>query len=94
MADRITDPQPPDVVGQLANLSAALDQVIPAKQPGSNLLLGTWNVRAFERLTPNGTRQPATPPSATSATCCASPRSSAASTSSPSRRSEAAPKHY
>ena len=37
---------------QLANLSAALDQVIPAKQPGRNLLLGTWNVRAFDRLTP------------------------------------------
>ncbi len=52
MADRITDPQPPDVIAQLTNLSAALDQVIPAKQPGHNLLLGTWNVRAFDRLTP------------------------------------------
>jgi endonuclease/exonuclease/phosphatase family metal-dependent hydrolase len=26
--------------------------VIPAKQPGHNLLLGTWNLRAFDRLTP------------------------------------------
>ena len=51
MPDRITDPQPPEVVAQLTSLAAALDQVIPAKQPG-NLLLGTWNVRAFDRLTP------------------------------------------
>jgi hypothetical protein len=33
-------------------VSAALDQVIPPKQPGENLLIGTWNVRAFDRLTP------------------------------------------
>jgi hypothetical protein len=46
MPDRITDPWPPDVTAQLAGLSAALDQVIPAKQPGA------WNVRAFDRLTP------------------------------------------
>jgi hypothetical protein len=49
MPDRITDPPPPEVAAQLANLAAALDQVIPAKQPGSNLLLETWNVRAFDR---------------------------------------------
>src|SRR6266545_2168760 len=72
MPDRITDPRPPEVAAQLANLAAALDQVIPAKQPGRNLLLGTWNVRAFDRLTPSGTRRWATPRSATSAICCAS----------------------
>jgi hypothetical protein len=52
MPDRITDPPPADVTGQLAALSAALDLVIPPKQPGQNLLIGTWNVRAFDRLTP------------------------------------------
>ncbi len=52
MPDRITDPPSPEVAAQLTNLAAALDQVIPAKQPGHNLLLGTWNLRAFDRLTP------------------------------------------
>jgi len=52
MPDRITDPPPADVANQLAVLSTALDQVIPPKQPGQNLLIGTWNVRAFDRLTP------------------------------------------
>jgi hypothetical protein len=74
MPDQIADPPPPDVTDQLASLSVALDQVIPAKQPGQNLLIGTWNVRAFDRMTPNGARCPATLPSATSATCCASLR--------------------
>src|SRR6266568_4224597 len=52
MADRISDPPPPEVAAQLTNLAGTLDQVIPAKQPGRNLLLGTWNLRAFDRLTP------------------------------------------
>jgi endonuclease/exonuclease/phosphatase family protein len=52
MPDRITDPPPADVADQLAVLSGALDRVIPAKQPGGNLLIGTWNVRGFDRLTP------------------------------------------
>jgi len=52
MPDRITDPPPADVANQLAALSTALDQVIPPKRPGQNLLIGTWNVRAFDRLTP------------------------------------------
>jgi endonuclease/exonuclease/phosphatase family metal-dependent hydrolase len=52
MPDRITDPPPADVADQLAALSGALDRIIPAKQPGQNLLIGTWNVRAFDRLTP------------------------------------------
>jgi endonuclease/exonuclease/phosphatase family metal-dependent hydrolase len=52
MPDRITDSPPADVTNQLAVLSAALDQVIPPKQPGQNLLIGTRNIRAFDRLTP------------------------------------------
>jgi endonuclease/exonuclease/phosphatase family metal-dependent hydrolase len=51
MSDRITDPPPADVADQLQVLSGALDRVIPAKQPGENLLIGTWNVRGFDRLT-------------------------------------------
>lgn len=56
MPDRITDPPPADVAGQLAALSAAFDQVIPPEQAGQNLLIGTWNVRAFDRLTPKDAR--------------------------------------
>lgn len=41
MSDQITDPRPADVAQQLDVLSGALDQVIPPKQPGQNLLIGT-----------------------------------------------------
>jgi endonuclease/exonuclease/phosphatase family metal-dependent hydrolase len=52
MPDQITDPPPADVASQLAALSTALDQVIPPKQAGQNLLIGTWNIRAFDRMAP------------------------------------------
>jgi endonuclease/exonuclease/phosphatase family metal-dependent hydrolase len=52
MPDRINDPPPADVADQLRVLSGALDRVVPAKRPGANLLIGTWNVRGFDRLTP------------------------------------------
>lgn len=51
MPDAIDDPRPRDVAAELAALSASLDQVVPAKSFG-NLLVGTWNVRAFERVRP------------------------------------------
>jgi endonuclease/exonuclease/phosphatase family metal-dependent hydrolase len=51
MPDAIDDPVPPDVAAQLAALSASLDQVVPAKSFG-NLLVGTWNVRVFDRVRP------------------------------------------
>ena len=47
----IDDPQPGDVVAQLTAVKAALDQVVPAKSYG-NLLVGTWNVRGFDRVRP------------------------------------------
>jgi exonuclease III len=50
--DLITDPPPRDVVDEIAELSAALGRVVPAKRPGGNLLIGTWNVRAFDRVSP------------------------------------------
>ena len=46
----ITDPPPDDVAADLARLSAALDAAIPAKA-ANNLLIATWNLRAFGNLT-------------------------------------------
>ena len=40
---------PPDVAEQIRAVSDALDQVVPAKT-ANNVLVGTWNVRAFDRL--------------------------------------------
>src|SRR4051812_27450721 len=44
-------PRPVDVTDELAVLGAALNQVVPAKS-ADNLLVGTWNVRAFDRASP------------------------------------------
>lgn len=51
MADTITSPPPADVVDELDLVRAALGHVIPAKSPG-NLLVGTWNIRDFDRVSP------------------------------------------
>ena len=48
----IDDPRPADVRDQLVALTDALDRVVPART-GENLLIGTWNVRAFSRLRPS-----------------------------------------
>jgi exonuclease III len=45
----ITDPLPPAVQDDLDRLKAALDLAVPARAPG-NLLVGTWNIRAFGGL--------------------------------------------
>ncbi|MFC7280165.1 endonuclease/exonuclease/phosphatase family protein [Paractinoplanes rhizophilus] len=42
---------PVDVAEQIRAVSAALDQVVPAKT-ANNVLVGTWNIRAFDRITP------------------------------------------
>lgn len=47
---QIFDP-PPDVVAHLRALSTQLDGVISPKQLDRNLLIGTWNLRAFGGLT-------------------------------------------
>jgi endonuclease/exonuclease/phosphatase family metal-dependent hydrolase len=47
----IRDQPPSDVREQLRELSEALDQVVPGKE-ADNLLIGTWNVRGFDRMTP------------------------------------------
>src|SRR5215213_4570288 len=41
---------PAKVVKECANLAAGLDEVIPAKHLDRNLLIGTWNIRAFGDL--------------------------------------------
>lgn len=51
MPDQITDSPPAGVRNELRNFSAALDRVIPAKHGRRNMLIGTWNVRAFDRMT-------------------------------------------
>lgn len=47
---QIIDPPPPDVAADMATLSAALNARIPARA-GDNILLATWNLRAFGDLT-------------------------------------------
>jgi endonuclease/exonuclease/phosphatase family metal-dependent hydrolase len=49
--DKITDPLPREIAAELSELRAALDQDIPAKILDSNLLIATWNLRAFGDLT-------------------------------------------
>jgi len=46
----ITDQPPPDVAAELATLSLALDAALPARV-ANNLLVATWNLRAFGSLT-------------------------------------------
>jgi len=48
---RITEPPPPEIADELAELRDALDQTIPAKALDHNLLIATWNIRVFGDLT-------------------------------------------
>jgi endonuclease/exonuclease/phosphatase family metal-dependent hydrolase len=45
------DPVPADVAAEHRALAAALDAVVPPRQLDSNLLIATWNIRAFGGLT-------------------------------------------
>lgn len=47
----IFDIPPADVQSDIEVLRTALDHDIPAKVPGQNLLIGTWNLRNFGSLT-------------------------------------------
>lgn len=49
----ITDVPPQQVIGELQGLRAALDEKIPARSLDTNLLIATWNIRAFGGLTMN-----------------------------------------
>lgn len=46
----VTEP-PEDVVAEVAALERALDGLVPAKELDRNLLVATWNLRAFGGLT-------------------------------------------
>jgi endonuclease/exonuclease/phosphatase family metal-dependent hydrolase len=48
---QITDPPPAEIVAELAQLRTHLDQAIPPKTLDRNLLIATWNIRAFGNLT-------------------------------------------
>jgi len=48
---KITDPPPLEIAAGLASLRAALDEDIPGKTLDRNLLIATWNIRAFGDLT-------------------------------------------
>jgi hypothetical protein len=42
---------PPDLIQTVINLAGALDAEIPAKKLDRNLIIGSWNLREFGRLT-------------------------------------------
>ena len=48
---QITDAPPPHIQTELQTLRTALDRAIPPKALDRNLLLATWNLRAFGGLT-------------------------------------------
>lgn len=47
----ITDVIPIHITDELRGLRAALDEHVPARSLDTNLLIGTWNIRAFGGLT-------------------------------------------
>lgn len=47
----IADQPPPNIQAELNALQLALNNTIPQKNPGQNLLIATWNIRAFGSLT-------------------------------------------
>ena len=47
----VTDPPPTSVAAELRTLRGALDAGVPPKVLDRNLLIGTWNIRAFGDLT-------------------------------------------
>ena len=49
--EHVITPPPADVVGKVTTLASALDTVVPAKQIDRNVLVATWNLRAFAGLT-------------------------------------------
>lgn len=49
--NQITDPIPTEIQLELKNLNLDLDTKIPAKKLDKNLLIATWNIRAFGDVT-------------------------------------------
>jgi len=48
---KITDTPPPEIVQEIALLEQNLDALVPAKKLDQNILIATWNIRAFGGLT-------------------------------------------
>ena len=48
---QLIDKPPQNIQRELDQLNAALNQAIPVKQDGQNLLIATWNIRSFSSLT-------------------------------------------
>jgi endonuclease/exonuclease/phosphatase family metal-dependent hydrolase len=48
---QISDQPPLLIRNELEALNRSLDQAIPQKQDGQNLLIATWNIRSFSSLT-------------------------------------------
>jgi endonuclease/exonuclease/phosphatase family metal-dependent hydrolase len=48
---QLSDQPPQNIQQELNALNIALDQTIPAKQEGQNLLIATWNIRSISSLT-------------------------------------------
>ncbi len=55
---KITDPPPPDVAAELVELRSLLDETIPRKVLDHNVLVATWNIRAFSDLTEKWESEP------------------------------------
>ncbi len=51
MPSKITDKPPKKVQKELNILKVELDKVIPAKKLDHNIIVGSWNIRAFGDLT-------------------------------------------
>jgi endonuclease/exonuclease/phosphatase family metal-dependent hydrolase len=56
-----TDAPPKDVADELAGLRTAFAVMVPARSAG-NLVIGTWNIRAFDRYTPEWRSKPGDSP--------------------------------
>lgn len=61
MTTDLTGPLPPALVRDVESLRALLDLVVPAKTVDRNLLIGTWNLKAFGGLTKKWAAEPGDP---------------------------------
>jgi endonuclease/exonuclease/phosphatase family metal-dependent hydrolase len=58
----ITDRPPARIAGELETLQGVLDKEVPEREVDHNLLIGTWNLRAFGDLTKKWHSQPGDSP--------------------------------
>ena len=60
--EQVITPPPDEVVSRVKALATALEPVVPAKQLDRNVLVATWNLRAFGGLTKKWTSDAADSP--------------------------------